>query len=177
MTALPESSVRLEDIATCFSYVLTLQKRSDYGAAERRVSNGKRGEIIEVIAQEGEYITSRYHLPVNGKGQVINPMPEMFEMLKENKIDFSTLPNEVAVGPWKFFELRRVVPRFPRPGEPRGDSYAHRVAQRHLDDQEKDRRFEPRTPVAAIEEPVDEVPVAEPIKRGPGRPPRKNAPA
>jgi hypothetical protein len=130
----PSDGTATQDVIRCHSYVLTLQGQADAGAAERRVSGGKRGKIIKVIAQEGEEIVTHYNLPVNGKGQVINPMPEMIETLKANKIEFSSLPNEVAVT-WRGFDLKRLVPRHPRPGEPTGDSFAHRVAKWDAEDE------------------------------------------
>lgn len=130
----PSDGTATQDVILCYSYVLTLQAQADAGAAERRVSGGRRGKIIKVIAQEGEEIVTHYNLPINGKGQVINPMPEMLETLKANDIPVSTLPSEVAVT-WKGFDLKRLVPHHPRPGEATGDSFAHRVARWDAEDE------------------------------------------
>lgn len=161
----PATGDATQDVTRCHSYVLTLQAQSDAGAAERRVSGGKRGKIIKVIAQEGEEIVTRYQLPVNGKGQIINPMPEMIPILEANGKAFSVLPNEVAVGPWRFFELKREVPRHPRPGELTGDSYAQRVAMMDAAEETASGDY-----ASEYDAPATEMPVL--AKRGPGRPPK-----
>lgn len=121
-----------QDVHACYAFVHGLQKRADFGAAARRESGGRRGEVIRVIAQEGDIIETRYDLPINGKGEVVNVMPEMVEMLKENGIKFSLMPNEVSIGR-RMFELKRKVPHFSRMNEAGGESFAQRVAMMDLE--------------------------------------------
>lgn len=141
-----------QDVHTCFAFVHGLQKRADYGAAARRESGGARGEVIRVFAQEGDTIETRYDLPINGKGEVVNVMPEMVETLTANAIKFSLLPGEVAIGR-KMFELKRTVPRFPRLNEAGGESFAQRVAMMDMEvDQEARERIDYAASPPAIEE-------------------------
>jgi hypothetical protein len=129
----PADGTAMQDVTMCHNYVLTLQKRADAGAAQRRVSNGRRGEIIRVIAQEGEEIVTAFNVPVNAAGEVINVMPEHIPIFKENGVKFSLVPKQEPVT-WKSLELRRTVPHFPRPGERTADTFAHRVAEWEADE-------------------------------------------
>lgn len=122
--------------------------------------------MIRVIAQEGEEIVTRYDLPINGKGEVVNVMPEMVEMLKINGIKYSLLPNEVSIGRKKF-ELKRAVPHFPRLGEVDGDSFAQKVA---MLDWDADLEARERIDYAASPPRPVEPETSEPVRRGPGRP-------
>lgn len=160
----PADGTATEDIMRCHTWVMTMQAKADANAALRRRSGGKHGAVIRIIAQEGEEITSRYQLPVNAKGEVINVMPEMRDILEANKIKMSHAPGEQTVTQ-RFFELKRTVPRHPRPGEIQGDSYAHRVAMRDLDNEIHDRQYvdygmrEPEMPPLGEDQPVVDAPV------------------
>jgi hypothetical protein len=156
-----------QDIKRCFDYVLTLQARADAGAAERRVTNGRRGEVIRIIGQEGDSFTTQWYVGFNAKNEVIQPKPEDIPILKENKINYSTVVNDQAVV-WKFIEVKRTVPRMPRPGEPMGDSFAHRVSEWDIENEARDRGFVEAASVPNEEEAAfqksDEV-VSEPVRK------------
>ena len=129
-----------QDVTKCYAWTLTMQAKADANAALRRTSGGKHGAVIRVIAQEGEEIITRYNLPINGAGEVVSPMPEMIDILEANKVPYSTRANEVPIGR-KFFELKRVVPRHPRPGEMNMDSWGQRVAMMDIHNEARDRDF------------------------------------
>ena len=74
-----------QDIKRCFDYVLTLQARADAGAAERRVTNGRRGEVIRIIGQEGDSFTTQWYVGFNAKNEVIQPKPEDIPILKRTR--------------------------------------------------------------------------------------------
>ena len=155
----------------CFAWIHGFQKRADFGAAARRESNGARGEVIRIIAQEGEEIPGgvRHNLPINNKGEVVNVMPEMVENLKRSDIKFSLLPNEITTGRQDFV-VKEIVPRFKRLNEVGGESFAQRIS---MLDWETDLEARERIDYAAS--PVRSAhpaPAAEPVKRGPGRPPK-----
>ena len=178
----PADGTATEDIMSCYNWTLTQQGKADANAALRRRSGGRHGAVIRIIAQEPEiaarigvpdFIMHRCQLPVNLKGEVIKQGEVMQQLLKTNDVPFSTGSSEVTTE-YKFFELKRTVPRFPRPGEARADSYAHRVAMRDLDNETHDRAFvdygmrESEMPPLPGSQPV--AVVSEPVKRGPGRP-------
>lgn len=175
----PSDGTATEDILTCHAWTMTMQGKADANAALRRKTGGRHGAVIRIIAQEPEiaarlgvadHIMHRCQLPVNLRGEVIKQGPKWQELLKANGIPYSTNPAETTTE-YRFFELKREVPKHPRPGETQPDSYAHRVAMRDLDNETRDREFvdygmrEPEMPPLPGAQPV-----SEPVKRGPRRP-------
>jgi len=180
----PADGTATEDILTCHAWTMTMQGKADANAALRRKTGGRHGAVIRIIAQEPEiaaklgvpdHIMQRYQLPINIKGQVIKQLPEMQELLKANDVQFSTTAGEVTDS-YRFFELKRTVPRHARPGEMKADTYSHRVAMRDLDNEMRDREVvdygmrEPEMPPLQADQRSVDVPVSEPVRRGPGRP-------
>jgi hypothetical protein len=178
----PADGTATEDMMSCHTWTMTQQGKADANAALRRRTGGKHGAVIRIIAQEPEiaaemgvpdHIMNRCQLPVNLKGEVIKQGEVMQKLLKDNDVPFSTIASEVTTE-YRFFELKRTVPRYPRPGEMNADSYAHRVAMRDMDNETHDRAFvdygmrEAEMPPLPDAQPVDVV--SEPVRRGPGRP-------
>lgn len=102
-----------EDDCTCFTFIKTLKRRMLVGLAER--SEGRRGELIRITAQEGEMIRTRQQVRVDPKDR--GPNPE-----------------------WKWDMALRPVHTFPRPDKNPQLTYeqqllaAERDAQKREDD-------------------------------------------
>lgn len=77
---------RKEDEMSCFRFVGTMQARMDSGIEQRQ--KGMQGEIVQIVAQEGEMITTRVYVP-----------------------------DEKKVGSYRPQIMTREVSKFPRPGE------------------------------------------------------------
>lgn len=169
------------DFMPCFAYTQVLQGRADHGAEQRR--QGKRGDAIRIVAQEGEHVTSRYQMPLNAKGEVINQSASDFDMLEAQGIKICRTETMVPATSWGYVKFRRTVPKFPRPNDREGLSYIQDLQRQFTDLDNLDQEVEdevytrhramlevakPLAPAAVLED----LPSAEPIRRGPGRPPK-----
>jgi hypothetical protein len=149
-----------EDFTPCYHFVATLVERMRAGQRDRE--NGKNGEIIEVIAQEGR------------EDQKI--MTKVWSPVDES--------NKALTAPYKMIRALVVVPKFPRPGEAGSDlSYDMELEQRRLKREAKDRdletglsgvreesKEEPWNPDAGVDlEAIGKTPVAEPVTKVIGR--------
>lgn len=75
-----ENNSATEDIMTCFNFVESLQKRMRFGRQQR--DEGKDGEVVRVIKQEGETIKKRAHCGFNAKGEIVRPNAEIIPELQ-----------------------------------------------------------------------------------------------
>jgi len=119
-----------EDISACFRFVEVMQPRMDYGRQRREA--GKDGEIISIIAQEGEEIEQRLTVGINSRGEVIKPQAEIISALKANKIPHNLDDRSQAVE-WKDIALKIKVPKFT--GATTSDSYNQRLYERERAEQ------------------------------------------
>lgn len=70
-----------EDYTVCQAFVEVLQDRMLTG--QRLRSEGKEGEFVSVIAQEGEVINQRFDVGFNARNQVIRAQPSIIAALEE----------------------------------------------------------------------------------------------
>lgn len=98
-----------EDTMTCFNFVNALQRRMLHGQALR--ADGKDGEIIKVVAQEGEAITRRIRVGMNSRGEIVRPQAEIIEALKKSghKVATDDMTHPTT---WREVEYKATVPRF-----------------------------------------------------------------
>lgn len=148
-----------QDFCTCISFVEVLQPRMRFGRLLRE--DGKDGEIIRIIGQEGDTIRRKYTVTKNTRGEVIRPQREIIPALKAANIPYNLndlsaggIPDEIV--------LDIVVP--PYQGKP-GGSYNQELYEMELEAQRREREAE-----ESIYAEPDNEPVSEPVKRGPGRP-------
>jgi hypothetical protein len=134
-----------EDFCSCYSFVSSLQARMDSGISQRQA--GRNGEIIRIVAQEGEKITTRIQVPVD-------------ERDKNDKREYQYKVKSVT------------VPAFQRPAQNERLTYDQELAARQADREKRDReiedamydnpeRIDSSKGAAAFE------PTAEPVKKGP----------
>jgi hypothetical protein len=69
-----------ESFMACFRFMETLWERLRKGRERRE--DGKDGEIIDIIAQEGETVRYRTAVGLNSRGEVIKPPPALVEPLR-----------------------------------------------------------------------------------------------
>ena len=171
-----------EDIMLCQNFVRNMQDRMDFGAA-RRVA-GFDGEIIKIIAQEGEPITLRTRVGINVNGHIVKPNAELKPKLEAS--GFTIAPDNAVVVEWKDVSYKTTVPSYVEELE-RITGYSESILKREFSEQGAMDEVEDAAWQAAqrkMSEDADSLPVppggafAEPIKRGPGRPPKEaNEPA
>jgi hypothetical protein len=99
-----------EDITTCFNFVEAVQKRMRVGRGLRE--EGKDGDIIKVIAQEGEWIHNHYvNVGVNQRGEIVKPQPHLIEAFK--KAGRKVAPDHLSPAvTWDDVKLSIQVPNF-----------------------------------------------------------------
>jgi len=122
-----------EDFCTCFNFVEVLQDRMLAGQALR--AEGKDGEIVAVIAQEGGMIRQRHRVGYNARGEVIRPQLEIIEALKAVKgLKLNLDDNSLAVG-FKSVVVEVPVPRYDEVLATVGD-YGQEIMARAMAEQE-----------------------------------------
>ena len=116
-----------ENDVKCHVWVRSIQARADHGA--NMIRQGKNGERINIVAQEGEEIITRIAVPVNARGQIVSVSQDQFDLLeahghKVNRDERNTTYDFVNI------KLKHKVARHPRPGELSGVSYEQELMQR-----------------------------------------------
>jgi len=155
-----------EDFSTCHNWVRTMQHRADHGAMRRQ--QGLSGELLTICAQEGDPIETRLQLPVNIRGEVVNVGQTLFGILRENGIPINEQDRQQAVE-YRFFVLKRTVPRHPRPGEHDQLTYDQELMlreQQRLAVEEQLRGEFSRQMVREAEKRQEEKQIAQPIPQG-----------
>ncbi len=103
-----ENHVAKEDIMLCTNFVRNVQDRMDFGAAQR--AKGLDGEIIKIIAQEGEDITLRTRVAVNASGDIVRPNRELKDKLVAS--GYKIAPDNATVIDYKDVTYKTTVPSF-----------------------------------------------------------------
>ncbi len=147
-----QSGANQQLVSSCFGYMGGYHDRANQQEAS--------GEVIAIIADEGEFIEQTVRLSA--------------DPINCNKNGNMALVEKV---------VQVQVPKFPQPGEEGSPlspkihdtrSYAKRMIelrrQRHVD---KKFGLSPESTVEDIAEQLETEPTAEPAKRGPGRPPKR----
>ena len=153
------------DFMGCVDFVNTLLPRQRLGRARRE--EGKDGEMISIIGQEGDLIEMTSEMAYNSRGQIIKPMAEYVECLRESGHDVNVDDNSLPVN----YRRVRWKQRIPKYGESVGgsdyrDSIYAEAAQ--LQQAENDALEETLAPFAGGTDESEEPAVV--VKRGPGRP-------
>ena len=139
-----------EDWCSCYTWVRTLQSRADFGDEQRR--KNKPGELISVIAQEGEEIVTKIEFPFNIDGKVIRQDRRMFAILEKQGIPVDMNDRREAAY-YDYVKVRMEVPAHARPGQAEHLTYAQEVLGRERDRLEREERIES----AIVAEPAREV--------------------
>jgi hypothetical protein len=165
--------VVVEGSCMCHVFVRTLQDRMLEGETLRR--RGKPGEYIRVCAQEGDSVSVKLEFPFNIDGKVIKQDQRMFKILEDQRIPIDRNDKREA-SYWDYLVVKMPVPTHPRPGERQATTYAQSIIDKIKNHQARERRLEELSmgDIPRIEATMgtveDSAPVAEPVKRGPGRP-------
>ena len=159
------SAGAMEDFVTCFDYVETKQPREVMGNILR--AQGKNGELVQIIKQEGERVMKRYRVGINAFGQVIKPQSEIIDILKSVKGLKMNLDDHGQAVDWKTVVVEVEVPKYDEVIERQGD-YGQQIMKRAFADQAdveaiQERAWEDAQRRMAQEQ--DVVPKAEPAKK------------
>jgi hypothetical protein len=100
-----DEGARKEDFMVCHAFVRTMKGRQDSGAIHR-MQGFKNAEIIRIVAQEGEKITTKTWVPINPEDRLNGRYKEKFEPID--------------------------VPKYPRPGENPMVTYEQMLAAQEL---------------------------------------------
>lgn len=166
-----------EDFMLCTNWTENMQRRAAFGAAQR--AEGKDGEIIKIVGQEGDPIELRTNVAVNSLGEIVKPNAELAKRLEDSGYVIAPDTRSVAVEN-KEIVYKTVVPNYELE-QRKIKGYSDAILKRELDEStaaedEDDAKWERAR--AKVREKGDFMPptpgmaVAEPVKRGPGRPPK-----
>jgi hypothetical protein len=153
----------------CYVWVSRFQKRAEFGAAQR--ADGKPGEIITIIGQEGDEIEMQIEMPINVNGEVIKQTRDMFDTLDRQGIKINRDDRRDAFG-YVMVAVTDTVPHHPRPGERPLLSYTQRRMMAANERVGREREIEDAI-ITGGKEPRD---MATPERRGAGRPRKDAAP-
>lgn len=99
------------DFTTCWNFIESgLQKRLSVGRQLRE--DGKDGEIVRIIAQEGESFTGTVLVGKNANGEIVRPAEEIRAALEASGHKIASSPMAQAVGPPVTVEYKVTVPRW-----------------------------------------------------------------
>jgi len=168
-----ESNAAKEDFMTCQNFVRNMQDRMDFGNAQRM--KGLDNELIKIIGQEGDPITLRTSVMVNSYDEIVRPNAELKPHLL--KAGYTIAPDNSAVSGRKDVSYTTVVPNYAEEQQKiRGYSesilareFAEKEAVEEVEDAMWEAAQKKMSQTADLLTPV----TAEPIKRGPGRPPKE----
>lgn len=105
-----ENNSATQDFMTCFNFVqANMNSRMRTGRNNRE--DGKDGEIIRVIAQEGDTIKKRTRCGFNARNEIVRPPQEIAADLKASGFKVSTDDNTV-VATWKDVQYSATVPSY-----------------------------------------------------------------
>lgn len=145
-----------EDFVPCYSWVEVYQARARHGRLLRE--EGKNGEVLVLIGNEGDTIKRRYTVAVNGQGQIVKPQGEIIPALKAAGIAFNINDLYPPAG-WKEISLDVPVPPYRRS---QSGSYDDEVYRREAERQRMEQEAEDAALDAVLSEPAMAEVVSEP---------------
>lgn len=98
-----------EDTIICYDAIEALKERMIFGKQQRE--RGRDGELIKIIAQQGEMIRRVANVGINAAGQIVRPQPHLAEYMKKAGHKVSTAPTDVVVT-WQNVEFDAPVPSY-----------------------------------------------------------------
>lgn len=120
-----------EDYCTCHNFVEVFRDRMITGMTQRL--QGKDGELVKIIKQEGETIERRVRVGFNSIGEIVRPQAEIVDDLKKSGYKVSANDNAAVVN-WKDVTYRTVVPNYLEVAG-RLNSYSDLLMKREMEEQ------------------------------------------
>lgn len=165
-----------EDFMTCRNWTENMQRRAAFGIEQR--AQGKDGEILKIVGQEGDPIELRTNVEVNTLGEIVKPNAELARRLEADgryKIAPDSRAHAVEN---REIVYKTVVPNFEEE-QKRMRGYSDGILRREMEEQNlHDSADEEAWKIARARldksnalPATPQVATAEPLKRGPGRPP------